>query len=413
MEFFKDTNIDFLGKKWYFLTLTMVLFVVGMVSLALHHGPQMGIDFTGGTVVDVKFSHAAPIEQLRRGLDAANLKETTLQPVGGRSGDEVLISMPLSALNEAQLERSRDEILATLYQTLGEQQSQKTDLNNVSPQGLTQWLLQKDPNHWGVLGGQEAETRYHALAETILHQYRDTNWGGLVPSFAALNQIPGVSPALVSQMQQDFFIGSFNIRSAQIIGAQVGSQLRGQAIRAILYALGGMLLYIAFRFEWIYGLAAVVAVFHDVLITLGMFSIAKLPITLTVIAAFLTLIGYSMNDTIVVFDRVRENLKILRREKLPDLVNLSINQTLSRTILTSGLTFLSVLSLLVLGGDVLRGFSFCMTFGILVGTYSSIAVAAPMMVAYIEWRNRRQRPARAAGGAASRVAEKSVVRSRG
>lgn len=388
MEFFKDTNIDFLGKKWYFLTLTMVLFVVGMVSLALHHGPQMGIDFTGGTVVDVKFSHAAPIEQLRRGLDAANLKETTLQPVGGRNGDEVLISMPLSALNEAQLERSRDEILAALYRTLGEQ-SQKTDLNNVSPQALTQWLLQKDPNHWGVLGGQEAETRYHALAETILHQYRDTKWGGLVPSFAALNQIPGVSPALVSQMQQDFFIGSFNIRSAQIIGAQVGSQLRGQAIRAILYALVGMLVYIAFRFEWIYGLAAVVAVFHDVLITLGMFSIAKLPITLTVIAAFLTLIGYSMNDTIVVFDRIRENLALSRREGLADVVNRSINQTLSRTVLTSGLTFLTVLSLLLFGGPVLRGFSFALTVGVVIGTYSSIAVAAPMLVAYQDWRRSR------------------------
>ena len=412
MELFKDTNIDFLGKKWYFLTLTMVLFVAGMVSLAIHHGPEMGIDFTGGTVVDVKFSHAAPIDQLRHGLDAAGLKETTLQPVGGKNSDEVLISLPLSALNEAELEHSRDEILATLYQTLGEK-SEKIDINNVSPQGLTQWLLQKDPNHWVVLGEQEAEARYHALAETILHQYRDTTWKGLVPSFAALGQIPGVTPQLVSLLPQDFFISSFNIRSAQIIGAQVGSQLRGQAIRAILYALVGMLVYIAFRFEWIYGLAAVVAVFHDVLITLGMFSIAKLPITLTVIAAFLTLIGYSMNDTIVVFDRVRENLKILRREKLPDLVNLSINQTLSRTILTSGLTFLSVLSLLVLGGDVLRGFSFCMTFGILVGTYSSIAVAAPMMVAYIEWRNQRQRPLRAAVGA--RAAEKSekVVRSRG
>ncbi|MGH9541604.1 MAG: protein translocase subunit SecF [Terriglobales bacterium] len=412
MELFKDTNIDFLGKKWYFLTLTMVLFVAGMVSLALHHGPDMGIDFTGGTVVDVKFSHAAPIDQLRHGLDAAGLKETTLQPVGGKNSDEVLISLPLAALNEAELEHSRDEILATLYQTLGEK-SEKIDINNVSPQGLTQWLLQKDPNHWVVLGEQEAEARYHALAETILHQYRDTTWKGLVPSFAALGQIPGVTPQLVSLLPQDFFISSFNIRSAQIIGAQVGSQLRGQAIRAILYALVGMLVYIAFRFEWIYGLAAVVAVFHDVLITLGMFSIAKLPITLTVIAAFLTLIGYSMNDTIVVFDRVRENLKILRREKLPDLVNLSINQTLSRTILTSGLTFLSVLSLLVLGGDVLRGFSFCMTFGILVGTYSSIAVAAPMMVAYIEWRNQRQRPLRAAAGA--RAAEKSekVVRSRG
>jgi preprotein translocase subunit SecF len=147
--------------------------------------------------------------------------------------------------------------------------------------------------------------------------------------------------------------------------------------------------YLWFRFELIYGIGAVVACFHDTIITVGAFSLLNKDISLTVVAAILTLIGYSMNDTIVVYDRIRENVKLLRRESLADIVNKSINQTLSRTILTSGLTFLTVLSLYVFGGEVLRGFSLALVIGILIGTYSSIAVAAPMLVAYQEWRSHR------------------------
>lgn len=412
MEFFRDTNIDFLGKKWYFLTVTMVLFVAGMVSLAIHHGPKMGIDFTGGTQVDVKFNRPIPADQIRKALESEHLGEATIQPVGGKNSDEVLISLPLARLNATELTQGKGDILNVLYKHFGSEPG-KQDLNNVSQQALTDWLVQKDPYGLAGRGIEQERTQYAALAQTILHEYRDTRWGGIVSSFDALGSIPGVSPNLVQLMRQAFFVGLFSIRGDSIIGPQVGSQLRGQAIRATLYALAGMLIYIAFRFELIYGVAAVVAVFHDVLITLGMFSIARLPISLTVIAAFLTLIGYSMNDTIVVFDRVRENLPLMRRDRLADIVNRSINQTLSRTILTSGLTFLSVLSLLVLGGEVLRGFSFAMTFGILVGTYSSIAVAAPMMVAYIEWRNQRQRPGPAGAGRKAEPSEKLARSSRG
>ena len=163
-----------------------------------------------------------------------------------------------------------------------------------------------------------------------------------------------------------------------------------------------MLIYLWFRFELIYGVAAVVAVFHDTLITIGAFSLFDKEISLTVIAAILTLIGYSMNDTIVVFDRIRENLRMTRREPLADLVNRSINQTLSRTVLTSGLTFLTVLSLYVFGGEVLRPFSFALVIGILIGTYSSIAVAAPMLVAYQDWRTGRGKAAVLPAGRRSR-----------
>jgi len=185
---------------------------------------------------------------------------------------------------------------------------------------------------------------------------------------------------------QTHYNNSFTVRNVQVVGPTVGKQLEKQALLATLYSLLGMLVYLWFRFQLIYGVAAVVAVFHDTLITVGAFALTDQEISLTVIAAILTLVGYSMNDTIVVFDRIRENLRLNRRESLPDVVNRSINQTLSRTVLTSGLTFLTVLSLYIFGGQVLRGFSFALVIGILIGTYSSIAVAAPMLVAWQEWR---------------------------
>ena len=172
-------------------------------------------------------------------------------------------------------------------------------------------------------------------------------------------------------MKQQCSLGPFTVLSADVVGPKIGKDLQKQAILATLYALGGMLVYIAFRFEWIYGVAAVIAVFHDTIITIGLFSIFNKEISLTVVAALLTLVGYSMNDTIVVFDRIRENLKLMRREKLENLINLSVNQTLSRTVLTSGLTLLTALALWMFGGDVLNGFSFALVMGILVGLWGA------------------------------------------
>jgi preprotein translocase subunit SecF len=165
-----------------------------------------------------------------------------------------------------------------------------------------------------------------------------------------------------------------------MVGPKVARDLQQKAVLATLYALAGMLVYIAFRFEWIYGVAAVIAVFHDVIITVGFFSLFDKEISLTVIAALLTLVGYSMNDTIVIFDRIRENLKLMRRTQLEPLINISINQTLSRTILTSGLTFLTVLSLFLFGGEALNGFSFALVVGFIVGTYSTMFVASPILI---------------------------------
>ncbi len=173
---------------------------------------------------------------------------------------------------------------------------------------------------------------------------------------------------------------AFKIVGTDAVGAIAGAQLRNKAIAVTLAALVGILMYIAFRFEWTYGAAAVLAVFHDVLVTLGFFSIFQIEVSLNVIAALLTLVGFSVNDTIVVFDRVRENRKLHRRDSLYKITNDAINQTLSRTIITNGLVFLSVLALVLFGGDVLRGFSLALLIGVIFGTYSSIAIAAPIMV---------------------------------
>jgi preprotein translocase subunit SecF len=255
------------------------------------------------------------------------------------------------------------------------------DLNYIGFDKIRDALATADPLH--ASNPQD----YDRITRQIL-DYRDKQKDGVLRDFSELQQA-GVPAAAVETLKQSFYISNFHVFNAEVVGPQVGKQLRKQALLATLYSLAGMLIYLWFRFEMIYGVAAVVAVFHDTLITVGAFSLTNRDITLTVIAAILTLIGYSMNDTIVVFDRIRENVKLMRRESLSEIVNRSINQTLSRTILTSGLTFLTVLSLYLFGGEVLRGFSMALVIGILIGTYSSIAVAAPMLVAYQDWRSRR------------------------
>ena len=239
-----------------------------------------------------------------------------------------------------------------------------------------------------------SEEQLRSMVQAIM-DYKNTSDLGVLRSFDELSHVPGVTPQIISVMKQELSLSPFTILSAEVVGPKVGGELRTKAMLATLYALAGMLVYIAFRFEWIYGVAAVIAVFHDTIITIGLFSVFNKELDLTVVAALLTLVGYSMNDTIVVFDRIRENLKLMRREKFQPLINISINQTLSRTILTSGLTFLTVLSLFFFGGPVLNGFAFALVVGIIVGTYSSIFIASPILVF---WHNYREAQKRAAAG---------------
>jgi preprotein translocase subunit SecF len=292
VELFRNVNVDWLGKKWYFLGFSLIFSVAGIVSMGMHWASigspvPLGVDFRGGTQVQVQFTQTPDLNKIRQATEAVGIKDASVQVFNVASSNEVLISLP-EQQNESALDQGRQQIVDALH------------------------------NHYG---------------------------------------------------------NPFTVRNTSVVGPTVGKQLERQALLATLYSMAGMLVYLWFRFQLIYGVAAVVACFHDTLIT--------------VIAAILTLVGYSMNDTIVVFDRIRENLRLSRRESLPDVVNRAINQTLSRTVLTSGLTFLTVLSLYIFGGQVLRGFSFALVVGILIGTYSSIAVAAPMLVAYQEWSAKR------------------------
>jgi preprotein translocase subunit SecF len=379
VELFRNTNIDFLGKKWYFLAFSLIFSVAGICSMLFWHHIPLGVEFRGGTLVYVKFAQAPNLDEIRHVLDRAGLKDPKIQNFGPPSDNEVLVDLGIQETSESALDQGKNTIIRALEPANA---SGKQDLNNTGAASLQQYLMQKDPLHLGT----DAEQKYSVLAHQI-DDFRNKQRGGILTS---VDDLRGVAPAeVVSALQQDFYTSDFVVRNVEIVGPQVGSQLRHQAVMATLYSLAGMLVYLWFRFEMIYGVGAVVACLHDTIITVGFFSLLDKEISLTVIAAILTLIGYSMNDTIVVFDRIRENIKLLRREPLADIVNKSINQTLSRTILTSGLTFLTVLSLYVFGGEVLRGFSLALVIGILIGTYSSIAVAAPMLVAYQDWRAKR------------------------
>jgi preprotein translocase subunit SecF len=376
VEFFRNANIDFLGKKWYFLAFSLVFSVAGVFSMLFWHGIPYGVDFRGGTLVYVKFSHPPDDNALRTAMDRAGLRNAKIQRYGPPSNNEELIDLDVQETNEQALDRGKTQIINTLETNAP---AGKQDLNNSSSLTIKNYLMDKDPLHLG----SDADQKYTQQAQAIVDT-RDKVQGGVLSSF---DQLKGpVDGAAVASLPDGFFLSDFGVRNVEIVGPQVGAQLRKQALLATAYSLAGMLVYLGFRFEWIYGVAAVVTVFHDTLITVGFFSLTKTDISLTVIAAILTLIGYSNNDTIVVFDRIRENIKLMRREKLSEIVNRSINQTLSRTILTAGLTFLTVLALFLFGGEVLHGFSLALVIGILIGTYSSIAIAAPILVAYQDWR---------------------------
>ncbi|MGB6545575.1 MAG: protein translocase subunit SecF [Candidatus Acidiferrales bacterium] len=402
MEFFKQVDLDWMGKTKYFVALSLSLLIIGGISW-IHKGSlQYGIDFRGGTVVDVRFAGPPPLDKIRRGLAEQGLGQSEIVPIhdiGTVNSNEVEIGLNEVGEGQQALDSGKTAVLNALHATLGTSgEAGKADFNALGTSELADYLTRKDPLNYGVT----ASTRYTQLAKQLT-DYRDHNLGGVVSDFGRL-QNAGATPAVVAALGDSYYAGNFAIIDTEIVGPKVGAELRRQAILVTLYALAGMLVYIAFRFEWVYGAAAVIAVFHDVLITLGLFSLLHFEISLTVIAALLTLVGYSMNDTIVIFDRVRENLRLMRREPFTTIVNRSINQTLSRTILTSGLTFLTVLVLFVMGGQVLRSFSFALVVGILVGTYSSFGIAAPLVVAWNHWRDQGVAVAGTAAGNKARRA---------
>ncbi len=307
MEFIKpDINLDFVGKRTMAVIFSLLLILAGLVSLFLKGGPNYGIDFSGGTLVQVRFSEATGAAEIKKALAELKLRGLTVQ----RFGD--------------------------------------------------------DANEY-LLRAQNTSAELEGMAQQV---------GG------ALEQVYGA--------------GKVDIRRVEMVGPQVGKDLRKKGLMAILYAMVGILIYVTWRFEFRFAVGAILALAHDVLITLGAFSLSNKEIDLPIIAAFLAIIGYSLNDTIIVYDRIRENRGKLDKAGFPEIVNRSVNETLSRTILTSGTTLLVVLALFLFGGGVIHNFAFAMLVGIIIGTYSSIFVASPLLIYWDDYRARRKLKARAA-----------------
>jgi preprotein translocase subunit SecF len=370
MEFFRDTNIQFMKYRKYWVVVSVVLLVISIFAVFVHGKLNLGIDFAGGTQLTLKFNESPEVDRLRSLVEGTGVRDAQIQRFGAAEDNEVLVKTP--SLEDSE-EGSRGLVVDSLLEAYPPSGT-GPDLNRVGPEAVADLLLNRDPDDLAALDPQGARDQYLQTAEAIIEVRRDS---GLIESFDQIAGAPGVSEAALDVLRKGASIGQFAILGAENVGPQIGAELRQKGIMAVLSSLIGMLAYIWFRFELRFGIGALVAVVHDVLIVLGFYALADFEFNLTTIAAFLTLIGYSVNDTVVVFDRVRENLRRSRSRTLEETMNLSINQTLSRTVLTSGTTLLALGCLLFLGGDVLRGFAFILTVGIVVGTYSSIYVASP------------------------------------
>ena len=327
-EFFKDINVNWLGYRKPFIMVSILILLAGLFSAIgrqLTPGGtdafNLGVDFQGGTVITGKFKNKPSEDAIRDALTNSGINDSVIQSSLDKQ-DEVLIKIPLI----------EGEALPATAPTAP---AEGNTVNNQVNQGR-----QKVIDALNTLGKE-------------------------VPANADLTQSPD---------------GSYKIVGTDSVGPVAGEQLRNQAIIATLLGMVGILLFIAFRYDWTYAAGAVIAVFHDVLITLAFFTLFQWEISLTVLAALLTLVGFSVNDSIVIFDRIRENLTLHRGESLYKLTNDSINQTMSRTIVTNGLVFLTVLALVLFGGEVLRGFSLALFVGAITGTYSTIAIASPIAI---------------------------------
>jgi preprotein translocase subunit SecF len=302
MEFIKSgTKIDFMGKRLAAFIISSLLIIAGIVSLIVHGGPNYGIDFAGGTLIQVRFSQPVTAGEIRESLKDVGLTGT-IQRFGAEGVGEYLIRLQTSS-----------------------------------------------------------------------------------------SDLEGLSATIKDALAKRFGKDTFEIRRTEMVGPKVGKDLRRKGLQAIIFALIGILIYISLRFKFRFAVGAVVALAHDVMITVGVFSLTNKEFSLPVLAALLTIVGYSLNDTIVVYDRIRENMGRMRREIIEKTINISINETLSRTILTSFTTIIVVLILFLMGGGVIHDFTFALLIGIVVGTYSSIFVASPLVVLWEKRFPKKQR----------------------
>ncbi len=369
MQFFKDTKIDFMSKKLWFLGLSVVLIIMSIVSLSTR-GLQMGIEFTGGAEIQIKFLNNVTVQEIRDKLSQRGLGKAQIQRIGDPQNNEILVRAVSEGGEQEQISKAIVESL------MDEEQARRVSSGlldlNIADKKEIEYVIQAFP-------GASAE-RATDIASAIMI-YRDTH-AGLIRDYSEIQSLPALTPEYFQFLKEKTFLGGFAIMRNEFIGAVVAPELRNKALLAIAGSLAGMLIYIWIRFQFQWGLAAVIAIFHDVIITLGFFSLFGYDMSLPVVASFLTLVGYSVNDTIVVFDRIRENLRLKVGMDLEKLINTSINQTLSRTVITSLLTWVVVAFLFFFGGEVINAFAFVLFCGIIVGTYSSIYIASPILIVW-------------------------------
>jgi len=372
MQFLKKTNIDFMKYKYIALILSGVIILVGVLNMGMGKGLNYGIDFAGGALIRVIFQNVVPISEVRGTLDAAGIANSRIQRMGTSEREFIIRALPDAAMEDQDIEAHEilsSQVVEALRGT--EEKTEidqgKVDLNSIDVNGLTVLLQTEYP--------EQAE----AVATGIITLRNSVEQLGIIQDYSQLEQVADLTPEIARSLQQKTYLSRLAVLSKESVGPQVGRDLRRRATQATIWALIGMLLYIGLRFQLAYGVAAIVTLAHDVLVVMGIFSLTQRELNLPVIAAILTLVGYSLNDTIVIFDRVRDNLKTMRKQSFLQILNSSINQTLSRTIITSGTTFMTVLALFLFGGQVINDFAFTIMIGVVIGTYSSIYMSCSFL----------------------------------
>lgn len=371
MQVFKNPNFKFMKYKYIALGISAAIIIAGLININFGKGLTPGIDFAGGTLIRIKFNEPILIADIRQELSSANLGASKIQAVGHTQTEYMIRTMHVTGIEEQDQDIEAHEIMGNkvievLRTERGKEAivSGKMDLNSVDEETLARLIAQDFP--------EEAETASNKIIAFRVEE-------GVIASFNQVEENIGIRTDIVNKLQEKAFISRLAVLSKESVGPQVGFDLRRKATQATVWALLGMLIYIGIRFKLAYGVSAILTLAHDVLVAIGIFSFTNREINLPVIAAILTIVGYSLNDTIVIFDRVRDNLKILRKAEFQDMLNISLNQTLSRTVVTSGTTLLTVLALFLFGGEVINDFAFTMLIGIFVGTYSSIYQSCPIL----------------------------------